>query len=160
MRLHPISKILVAAAEQPSSFLASTNTLNAIISGEPLQVEMKYKDPFDLTLRAKLAWAMNELPRVADANSGLFRRVKVVKFPQIPEHQRDPKIKAAITHEGAGILNWALEGLARLRERGYFEVPQTVEDATAYFKDANDVPKMFLDEVCMLDPEASMQASV
>src|SRR5215218_2134484 len=34
-------KTLVVASEQPSSYLASTNTLNAIISGEPIQVERK-----------------------------------------------------------------------------------------------------------------------
>src|SRR5215212_8473577 len=74
-------KTLVVASEQPSSYLASTNTLNAIISGEPIQVERKYHDPFTVIPHAKVCWAMNELPRVADANSGLFRRVKVVTFP-------------------------------------------------------------------------------
>jgi putative DNA primase/helicase len=61
-------KTLVAASEQPSSYLASTNVLNAIISGEPLQVERKYRDPVTVIPRRKIAWAMNELSRVADAN--------------------------------------------------------------------------------------------
>ena len=142
-------KTLVVASEQPSSYLASTNTLNAIISGEPIQVERKYRDPFTVIPRAKVCWAMNELPRVADANSGLFRRVKVVAFPALGEDERDPKIKHAIETEGAGILNWALEGLRRLKKRGHFEVPAGVEDATKQFRENNDVPALFIEDRCV-----------
>jgi putative DNA primase/helicase len=152
-------KTLVVASEQPSSYLASTNTLNAIISGEPIQVERKYRDPFTVIPRAKVCWAMNELPRVADANSGLFRRVKVVAFPQLAEDERDPKIKHAIEQEGAGILNWALEGLRRLKERGHFEVPTGVEDATKQFRENNDVPALFIEDRCVQGADLKVQAS-
>jgi putative DNA primase/helicase len=152
-------KTLVVASEQPSSYLASTNTLNAIISGEPIQVERKYRDPFTVMPRAKVCWAMNELPRVADANSGLFRRVKVVAFPALAEDERDPKIKHAIEHEGAGILNWALEGLWRLKDRGHFEVPPGVEDATKQFRENNDVPALFIDDRCIQGADLKVQAS-
>jgi len=152
-------KTLVVASEQPSSYLASTNTLNAIISGEAIQVERKYRDPFTVIPRAKVCWAMNELPRVADANSGLFRRVKVVAFPQLTEDERDPKIKYAIEQEGAGILNWALEGLRRLKERGHFEVPAGVEDATKQFRENNDVPALFIEDRCIQGADLKVQAS-
>jgi putative DNA primase/helicase len=152
-------KTLVVASEQPSAYLASTNTLNAIISGEPIQVERKYRDPFTVIPRAKVCWAMNELPRVADANSGLFRRVKVVGFPQLPEEKRDPEIKRLIEGEGAGILNWALEGLQRLNQRGHFEVPEGVQDATKQFRENNDVPALFIEDRCIRGTEFEMPAA-
>jgi putative DNA primase/helicase len=152
-------KTLVVASEQPSSYLASTNTLNAIISGEPIQVERKYRDPFTVVPRAKVCWAMNELPRVADANSGLFRRVKVVGFPALAEEERDPKIKHAIEQEGAGILNWALRGLWRLKKRGHFEVPAGVEDATKQFRENNDVPALFVEDRCVRDTDSEVAAA-
>ena len=152
-------KTLVAASEQPSSYLTSPNVLNAIISGEPLQVERKYRDPVTVLPRCKIAWAMNELPRVADANSGLFRRVKVVKVPPLPANQRDPSVKRAIEGEGAGILNWALEGLERLQRRGGFDVPEGVEEATAQFRENNDVPALFVADRCVKEADASEQAS-
>jgi P4 family phage/plasmid primase-like protien len=152
-------KTLVVASEQPSSYLASTNTLNAIISGEPIQVERKYHDPFTVIPKAKVCWAMNELPRVADANSGLFRRVKVVTFPELPEDQRDPQIKRHIEQEGAGILNWALEGLRRLKDRGHFEVPAGVADATKQFREHNDVPALFVEDRCIKELDAEVQAA-
>jgi P4 family phage/plasmid primase-like protien len=152
-------KTLVVASEQPSSYLASTNTLNAIISGEPLQVERKYRDPFTVIPRAKVCWAMNELPRVADANSGLFRRVKVVGFPELPENERDPEIKRLIENEGAGILNWALEGLRRLIERGHFEIPEGVQDATKQFRKNNDVPALFIEDRCIRNADQDVPAA-
>jgi P4 family phage/plasmid primase-like protien len=152
-------KTLVVASEQPSSYLASTNTLNAIISGEPIQVERKYRDPFTVIPRAKVCWGMNELPRVADANSGLFRRVKVVAFPQLPESERDPQIKRHIEQEGAGILNWALRGLRSLKERGHFQVPAGVEDATKQFRENNDVPALFVEDRCIQGADLKVQAS-
>jgi putative DNA primase/helicase len=152
-------KTLVVASEQPSAYLASTNTLNAIISGEPIQVERKYRDPFTVIPRTKVCWAMNELPRVADANSGLFRRVKVVGFPKLPEDKRDPEIKQLIEQEGAGILNWALEGLNRLNQRGHFEVPAGVLDATKQFRENNDVPALFIEDRCIRGAGFEMPAA-
>lgn len=142
-------KTLAIATEQPSSFLASTDVLNAIISGELITIDRKFRDAIQLTPRAKIAWAMNELPRVSDPNSGLFRRVKVVEFPVIPEDERDTQLKERIKTEGAGILNWALEGLDRLRQRGRFDIPASVVAATDNFRNTNDIPAQFVAECCV-----------
>lgn len=142
-------KTLAIATEQPSDFIASTHVLNALISGETLTIDRKFRDAITFMPRCKIAWAMNELPRVSDPNSGLFRRVKVVKFPAIPESEREPALKEEIKNEGAGILNWALDGLARLRERGRFDVPKDVIDATEDFRQYNDIPAQFVAECCV-----------
>jgi putative DNA primase/helicase len=141
-------KTLIVATEQPASFIQSSHILNALISGEPLQIERKFKDPYLIVPHAKLCWAMNELPRISNANSGLFRRVKVVEFPPILPDQRDPSIKEQIRAEGAGILNWALVGLERLQERERFLVPTAVADATAHFVATNDVTALFIADRC------------
>jgi putative DNA primase/helicase len=141
-------KTLVTAAEQPAGFVTCHPIINAIVSGEPIQVERKYRDPYDLTPRAKIAWAMNELPRMPKGAEGLFRRVEVIRFPEIAEEDRDPKLKEDIKGEGAGILNWALEGLRRLRGRGRFDVPEIIQRATEEFRETNDIPALFVEERC------------
>lgn len=148
-------KTLAISTEQPGDFIASTHILNSIISGESITVDRKFRDAIQVTPRCKLAWAMNELPRVSDPNSGLFRRVKVVEFPAISESQRDPQLKEDIKTEGAGILNWALDGLERLRNRGRFEIPQEVKDATKSFRDNNDIPGRFVEECCVTGADAN-----
>jgi len=142
-------KTLVVATEQPESYIASTHTLNAIISGEPITVDRKFRDAITITPRCKIAWAMNELPRVSAPNNGLFRRVKVVEFPAIPTDKQKHELKEAIQGEGAGILNWALAGLTRLRARGRFAIPAEVTAATENFRQINDIPAAFVAECCV-----------
>jgi putative DNA primase/helicase len=146
-------KTLVVSTEQPETFIKADYKLNAIISGEPIQVERKYQEAITVIPRAKLIWAMNDLPRVNSANNGIMRRVKVIKFPPLGEDKQDPDLKEKIATEGAGILNWALVGLERLRLRGKFFIPKSVQDATREFQDRNDIAKLFLEETnARLDP--------
>ncbi len=152
-------KTLVVSAEQPSDFLSSTHVLNALISGEPLQVERKFVDQIQITPRCKILWAMNDYPRVGDANNGLFRRVKIIQFAAIPENERRPELKDLVAQEGAGILNWAIEGLKRLQQRGRFEIPSGVQEATADFARRNDIPANFVDECCLVGPEYRVNAA-
>ncbi|HEX9117395.1 MAG TPA: phage/plasmid primase, P4 family [Anaerolineae bacterium] len=142
-------KTLAISTEQPGGYLQATQVLNAIISGEPITVERKFHEAVTIVPHAKVAWALNELPRVGSDGSGLFRRVKVVSFPAIPEGERDPQLKEQVKREGAGILNWALDGLARLRARGRFEIPDAVREATAEFRETNDIPALFVAERCL-----------
>lgn len=140
-------KTLVVSAEQPDSYIGASHILNALISGEKLKVEEKFQEAYYITPRAKVIWAMNNLPRVNDSNNGIMRRVKVIKFPLLDEAQKDLDLKEKIKQEGAGILNWALMGLERLNKRGKFEIPKGVEDATQEFKERNDIPSIFLNEI-------------
>lgn len=39
--------------------------------------------------------------------------------------------------------------MQRLRERGKFEIPESVREATTEFKEHNDVAKLFLEEACV-----------
>lgn len=149
-------KTLVVATEQPSDYIKSTDVLNAIISGEVIKVEEKFKPAYTVISGAKILWAMNTLPTIKDANSGLFRRVKVVPFPGLGV-QPDPEVKVKIKGEGPGILVWALEGLNRLRERGKFEIPEVVRKATEEFQLTNDVPKLFVDEACITSDHKSCE---
>ena len=140
-------KTLVVSTEQPDNYIAASHLLNAIISGEPITVEQKFKEAIQVTPRAKIIWAMNNLPRVNDANNGLMRRVKIIKFPTLEETARDPELKEKIMQEGAGILNWALIGLDRLLLRGGFAIPKSILDATREFQEKNDIPALFLQDV-------------
>lgn len=155
-------KTLVVSAEQPDNFISASHVLNAVISGEPITVEQKFKEAITVVPRAKIVWAMNHLPRVNDANNGIMRRVKVIKFPPLAEEQKDPDLKEKISHEGAGILNWALQGLDRLHARGRFQIPKSIMDATKEFQEKNDIPALFLDEVNakidLNDPKCRMGA--
>ena len=147
-----VGKTLLTAEEQPADYIKQTHTLNSIISGESVRVEYKYKDAFEYNSKSKILWSMNELPKIKSATNGLFRRVHIVKFAPIPTEIIDRNLKEKIYLERAGIMNWALEGLKRLRERGKFEIPASVLDNTEEFKSDSDITAAFVEECCVRDP--------
>lgn len=152
-------KTLIYAFENPSLYLDTTDTLNAIISGEAVPIERKFKDPVTIIPRAKILWAMNKLPRIADAGDGIFRRVQVVRFEPLPQKDRNPEVKELIKQEGPGILNWALLGLDRLRQRGHFKIPPEIHTATEDFKKNNDVENAFIEDYCDTGPNLKAQST-
>jgi putative DNA primase/helicase len=85
--------------------------------------------------------------------------VRVIAIDPVPEGARDPAVKEAIKEEGAGILNWSLDGLARLRGRGSFETPPAVREATDHWKVTNDTAALFVEECCERKPAERTQAS-
>lgn len=150
---------LVISTEQPDTYMQASWVLNSIISGEPVRIEEKFKPSYTITPYTKIAWAMNSLPRVGSPDDGIFRRVKVIKFTQLTESERDGTLKERISAEAPGILNWAIAGLIRLRERGRFEVPGCVSKVTDDFKSENDKPALFVADSCVTGDGYSVQSS-
>jgi P4 family phage/plasmid primase-like protien len=144
-------KTLAIATEQPGDFVRSTDLLIKLISGELVTVEKKFAHPYSFRSTVKMLWAMNDLPRIGNPNSGLFRRIKVAKWPKGQIEDPDPTIKTRIMTEGQGILIWSLDGLDRLRQRGYFCIPDEVQRASLDFRAANDIPAAFLADCCVVD---------
>lgn len=151
---------LAVSTEQPETFIKASYVLNSIISGEEITIEQKFKDAVNIKPTAKILWAMNQLPRVSDPDDGIMRRVKVILFPELPESERDPEVKETVKTEGAGILNWALDGFDRLKNRGKFAPPPSVINATKDFQEKNDIPAIFLQDVnANYDPTYKIKAS-
>lgn len=152
-------KTLLTSTEQPAAYLKSTYIIDSLISGEGLMVNVKNK-PIELVEPvAKIMWAMNEAPRIASAQSGIFRRVNIIAFPELPD-KADPDFKTHVKTEGAGILNWALEGLKRLSERGNFTPPESVKNANREWERSNDLPAQFVEEVCAVGVEFEIASGV
>jgi P4 family phage/plasmid primase-like protien len=77
--------------------------------------------------------AANHFPKLDDLSEGMIRRVYVIPFRRrFPEKMQDKELPdKIIAKEMSGVLNRALEGLKRLRARGYFDPPASCHDAKA-----------------------------
>jgi putative DNA primase/helicase len=138
-----IGKRLVVSTEMSQLKLLETEMIDNIISGEPITMERKNRDPFTYRPIAKLIQASNYLPQVPNTNAGIYRRLKVVEFPAL-QAKKDESLKLGIRNEGAHVLNWSLEGLRRLRERGTkFQVPHSVEAASTLWHHQNNTVAAF-----------------
>jgi len=112
---------LIYVDEAPSGRI-DENLLKSLIAGEAVLVDRKYRDPITVRLLGKWLVLGNQMPHIADHSDGTWRRWDIVPFDvQIPEHKRDAQLaRTIIKNELSGVLNWALEGLVRLNERGRF----------------------------------------
>ena len=156
-----LGRSVLLSNEQPVADLKHDHLLNALISGEPIPIQRSRHMPATITLRvtAKWVWALTHLPRLAYAGSGLFRRVRIVTFPPRALADRDPALKSRLAQEGPGLLNWALEGLARLQKRGRFQSAPAIQAAGESFHQANDLVAQFIADQAQRQPDASIQGS-
>jgi P4 family phage/plasmid primase-like protien len=105
----------------PASAVKKTGTFKEIVAGDPIKAERKGKDPFMFTPSAKHIFVANQLPDTENDDAAFYRRILLVAFPHtVPSDKRDTDLDRKLQNELPGILNWALEGLQRLREQGGF----------------------------------------
>jgi len=151
-------KLVNIYADLPSLVLQSTGKLKALVSGDSLTADEKYKKPFQLRNRAKFFFSANQLPKVTDNTRAFYRRLVIINFPKtFDENTADPHLFEKLTYpeELSGILNWALEGLKRLIQKGFkFSYTKNVEEIAELYTKASDPIKTFLEEETVEDPEA------
>ncbi|WP_353634663.1 phage/plasmid primase, P4 family [Halobacterium sp. NMX12-1] len=105
----------------PASAVKKTGTFKEIIAGDPVKAERKGKDPFRFNPTAKHIFAANQLPDTENDDGAFYRRILLVAFPRtVPREDRDRDLDEKLEAELPGILNWALDGLQRLREQDGF----------------------------------------
>ena len=86
-------KTLIVATEQPNEYVQCSDTLNAIISGESILVDMKFAPAIVVMPICKILWAMNDYPTISNPGDGLYRRIKVVEVPKLNKAIVDPDLK-------------------------------------------------------------------
>lgn len=108
--------------------------LKALVSGDPITADRKYKSPLQFAARATLFFATNVLPRFSDVSLGIWRRMVVIPFNYIvPIDDTDPFLLDRLNQELPGILLWALQGAARLSlNKRFTESTRCVEAARNY----------------------------
>jgi putative DNA primase/helicase len=121
------------------------------ISGEDsITVDRKYKDPWTGPLGVRFLLLTNELPRFTDASGALAKRFIVLTLAKTFYGKEDPALLRRLLPELPGILNWALDGLDRLRERGRFIEPASAREAIRELEDLSSPMSAFLRDRCVL----------
>jgi P4 family phage/plasmid primase-like protien len=127
--------------------------IKAVVSGDPIQFERKHVDPFSAPATAKLIFATNVLPPIRDRSNALWRRLVLIPFNvTIALEQQDKGLAdRLIASELPGILNWAIVGLKRLKERGYFIKPSVCSAEAEQYQLESSSVRRFIAEECKQD---------
>ena len=157
-----VGKRVALSTEAERSSSIAEDMIKKIVSGETIKARPIYGYPFEYKSTVKLWWAMNDKPQVKDTSKAFWRRLLLIPFNRsfAGDPNRDPNLIEKLLYERSGILNWALEGLQRLRYTGQFTQPSAVALALAEYKrEANPVAQ-WLEECCTLGTDEEALASV
>ncbi len=123
------------------------------ISGEDtLTIDRKFLGSVTLKLPTRFVFLTNELPRLTDASGALAGRFLVLRLAQSFYGREDPQLTERLLTELPGILNWAIAGWQRLRQRGRFVQPGSVADAVRDMEDLASPVLAFVRECCFTGP--------
>lgn len=156
-------KRIALCPEADSNSVVEDDIVKAIVSGDSLQVRQIRKEPFTLKPTVKLWWSMNKLPTVTDTSTGFWRRLAVIPFnADFEKRQRGQRIdnlKELLNFELAGIFNWAMEGLTRLRSNNAFTEVKQIKEWTENYRQESNTIAAFIDDECEVNRNFNVTSS-
>ncbi|MCF3104519.1 NTP-binding protein [Streptomyces roseoverticillatus] len=127
------------------------------ISGEDtIDVDRKYREVWTGKLPTRLMILSNELPHFGDSSGVIARRFVVLNMTVSWLGKEDPTLFGRLTAEMPGILNWALDGLARLETQGRITEPACSREAVTTMQDTASPTSAFVRERCTTGPACSV----
>jgi putative DNA primase/helicase len=127
------------------------------VSGEDsLTIDRKYREPWTGRLPTRFMILTNELPRLADSSGALASRFIVFVLTKSFYGRENPALTDELLSEAPAIFNWALEGLDRLIQRGYFVQPKAGADALQQLEDVSSPIGAFVRDRCVRGSDATV----
>ena len=124
------------------------------ISGEDTHtIDRKYKKQWTGQLGTRFLIMTNELPRLTDNSGALANRFVILVTQQSFLSREDHGLQARMENEYPGILNWALEGQKRLRQRGHFLPAPSSREAIQELGELASPIKAFVSDKCNVSGE-------
>ena len=139
---------LNCVTELPSRGLHRVEALKALITGEPVQVELKNRQPYELRFQGGMICSGNTLPQVTDTSDGFWRRWLVVPFRRrFAEHEQIRHLAESIAkEEQEAIICWLLGGLDELLANDRYLVPDTCLDALDAWRGTSNPVARFVEQ--------------
>jgi putative DNA primase/helicase len=127
------------------------------ISGDDtIDIDRKYREPWTGKLPSRLMILSNELPHFGDSSGVIANRFILLSMRVSWLGKEDPTLTDRLTAEMPGILNWALEGLARLQRNGRITQPPSSREAITTLQDTASPTSAFVRERCQTGPTCSV----
>jgi P4 family phage/plasmid primase-like protien len=122
-----------------------------LTGGDTLSARFMNQNFFDFKPTHTLFLAVNHLPAVKSGGDGFWRRLRKIDFNiTIPsEKRRENFAQLMVDKEGAGILQWIIDGAVRVTTQGFNE-PESIRLATLTYRHEEDHIAKFIDERLIL----------
>lgn len=135
---------------------AIAENLLRVTGEDTLSIPRKHQGDFTAKLGTRFLVISNELPGFMDQSGALASRFIILQLTKSFLGHEDRALTAKLLEELPGIANWALEGLDRLRARGYFRQPAASQEAMRHLETLSSPTKAFVEECCEVSAGASV----
>lgn len=137
-------------------FISNPAIFKKVVSGDPVNVERKGENPFDLKNYSKFLFSANNIPRIKDKSGAVISRLVIIPFNARftkDDPDFDPYIIYKLTTENAMeyLINIGLEGLKRVLRAYSFTESESVEKALAEYEENNNPVLLFFKELSVTD---------
>lgn len=151
--LEPLMRVSAVITDEndTSTYVDDAAALKSVITGDPFQLNRKFKDPRSVLFRGFMVQCVNELPRMRDRSESMYRRLLVVPFEKRFEGRERKYIKADYLGRKE-VLEYVLWRV--LYDTDYYALsePRACAEMLREYRLYNDPVRDFLDEVL---PQAS-----
>jgi putative DNA primase/helicase len=149
----------VAMSESAADRRINEPLIKQVTGGDKISCRFLKKEFFDYLPQFKLFLATNHKPVITQSDFGIWRRIVLIPFTQNFDGREEAGLKEKLLNELPGILNWAIEGLRKWREKGLEHLPTAVTEATTKYKEDCDTVGQWLEQKTTKIPTASIKSS-
>ena len=126
-----------------------------LTGNEPIKARFMRQDFFEFMPQFKIMVAANHRPPVRDTSESIWDRIIEVPFTvRITDEKVDPHLFEKLVAEMPGILAWAVQGCLAWQREGLAR-PRAVREATAAYRDSQDVIARFVVNECAVGSGAN-----
>ena len=135
------------------------STVKQLTGGDIVRARRMREDFWSFSPTHKLFLAANHKPTVRGTDHAIWRRIRLVPFTvTISEEKKDPELLDKLLAERSGILRWAVEGCFEWRRLKGLCAPKEVVEATAHYRQEQDVVGEFIEDRCDAAPHFTVRA--
>ncbi|MDE1829722.1 MAG: bifunctional DNA primase/polymerase [Thaumarchaeota archaeon] len=136
-------------ADISNTELWSLGRFKMAVSGDPITVEKKGKDGYQMVSFAKHFFSANEMPDIKDNTDGAFRRIQVIKFenefrPDLGNCIKDYD-KIILAEESSGIFNLLYWNYKNIMKHD-FRFKQSIADVRNTIKRESDKLREYIED--------------
>lgn len=140
------NSIAIIADENPVGiYIDDSHTLKNLVTGDPVNINIKYKNPMDYRFRGFVVQCINELPQIRDRSGSLARRVILIEFDQNFEGRVIPEIKQEYLKR-QDVLEWFVK-IAMDLDFDNFDIPEKCKASMLDYLEYNDPVREFVNEI-------------
>jgi putative DNA primase/helicase len=144
-----ISDVRIGARTEKATLIERLLT----ISGEDgVSVPRKFHTEWYGKMPTRIMFMSNELLALTDSSGAFVSRLMMVMLTKSFYGKEDPGLTNKLEAEMPGILNWAIEGYRRLKQRGYFVQPKSSREAIESMETLASPERAFLRDCCQIEP--------